>query len=151
MRWRSRYVPGTHDSDSHPLLRALAPLGAPASGAATWVVGRSVAQAAVAVVVYVVGYALWRFVDVWLVPMLSADADYRTAWKRRAAAAAAVADPAQLPRDLTDRSASSTTLRQGDEADRRSWRSIRSTVRSVVDRLRRRGVSQQSQPRAGSQ
>jgi len=38
-----------------------------------------------------------------------------------------MSDPAQLLRRISERSASSMTLRQGDDADWRWWRSIRSS------------------------
>lgn len=66
------------ENESHPLIRILAPFGAPVGGGVAWAVGRPVWQAVLLTVVYLVAYAIWQFIDVWLVPVLRADSTKRT-------------------------------------------------------------------------
>jgi hypothetical protein len=67
-----------HANESHPVLRLLAPVGGPVSGGVAWAVGRPVWQAVALTTLWLAAYAVWQFIEVWLVPMLRADSTKRT-------------------------------------------------------------------------
>ena len=70
----------TETPDRHrqyPVLRILAPFGAPVGGGVAWAFGRPVWQAAVLTMLWLIAYASWQFIEVWLVPILAADSAKR--------------------------------------------------------------------------